>query len=138
MPKAKVTDIDVQLGRQLRAFRRARKITQTELGQSIGVTYQQIQKYEIGSSRMSVGTLLQFADLFDVPVESFFVSTAAKPTKPNRNNELDGQVAQATNAFAAIHDDAVRRQLIGLMRSMAAAQVTKGNAARRQTGRKVR
>jgi transcriptional regulator with XRE-family HTH domain len=54
-----VGEIDAHIGRRIRHRRNMLNITQTELGQALGVTFQQIQKYEYGRNRVSVGTLLR-------------------------------------------------------------------------------
>ncbi len=56
------------VARRLRKCRRARKITQTALAKHVGVTYQQIQKYETGRVRLSIERLMLIAEILDVPI----------------------------------------------------------------------
>jgi transcriptional regulator with XRE-family HTH domain len=67
-----VGEIDAHIGRRIRHRRNMLNITQTELGQALGVTFQQIQKYEYGRNRVSVGTLLRLADALEVKPEYFY------------------------------------------------------------------
>ena len=66
------TRIDVHLGKRLREMRTLRGLSQTELGQRIGVAYTQVQKYESATNRIGAGRLYQIAHAFDVPVTWFF------------------------------------------------------------------
>jgi DNA-binding XRE family transcriptional regulator len=64
--------VDTHVGRQLRTLRQLRGLSQTALGEAVGVTFQQIQKYETGANRISAGYLYQFANLLGVQVTYFF------------------------------------------------------------------
>lgn len=64
--------IDVHVGKQLVALRLAAGQNQSEIGRVLGLTFQQIQKYERGANRMSASVLATLADHFGVSVERFF------------------------------------------------------------------
>lgn len=64
----KADSTDVAVGRLVRALRMSRGLSQTELGAHIGVTFQQVQKYESGGNRISMGRLAKAAKLFGVSV----------------------------------------------------------------------
>jgi transcriptional regulator with XRE-family HTH domain len=68
----RVIDIDVEIGRRVRAQRTLRGLTQTELADAIQLAFQQVQKYENGTNRISAGKLFQIAHFLEVPVASFF------------------------------------------------------------------
>ena len=72
LPTTPPREIDVRVGRNLRSARKRRKLTQRELGAGVGLTLQQIQKYENGSNRINVSRLHQFSEMLDVPVSQFF------------------------------------------------------------------
>lgn len=63
---------DIQVGERLRALRRAARLSQTALGNLIGVTFQQVQKYENGSNRISASRLWLVARCLGVPVSALF------------------------------------------------------------------
>ena len=65
-------DVDRMIGSLLRSRRMALGMSQTALGKSIGVTFQQIQKYERATNRISGATLYRFAKVLEVPVNYFF------------------------------------------------------------------
>ena len=64
--------IDVEVGQRIRIQRLAAGLSQTELAERIGVTFQQVQKYEKGMNRVGAGRLTQIARVLNVPVGSFF------------------------------------------------------------------
>ena len=64
--------IDVLVGQRIRALRAAQGMSQAELGQKVGVRFQQIQKYESGANRVSASRLLALAQTLGVPVGHFF------------------------------------------------------------------
>jgi transcriptional regulator with XRE-family HTH domain len=66
------TEIDKAIGRNVRIARKASKLTQSKLAKSIGVTYQQVQKYENGTDRVGAARVFQIAALTDCPVGFFF------------------------------------------------------------------
>lgn len=96
-------------------------MSQVEVAQAIGVTYQQIQKYEAGNSRMSVATLLQFAELFGVPAESLFKGFGSGL----KRSSADRQMAELVRAIAAIEDETTRVQVVAFVRRAAHANRNK-------------
>ena len=64
--------IDAHLGARLCLRRRLRGLSQTDLATAMGVTYQQVQKYERGANRMAAATLYRAAEALDVPIGFFF------------------------------------------------------------------
>ena len=74
--KAKSTNShDVEVGQRIRARRMAKGMSQTELGNLLGVTFQQVQKYEKGVNRVGAGRLVRVGEALDVPVSFFFGAT---------------------------------------------------------------
>jgi transcriptional regulator with XRE-family HTH domain len=64
--------IDTHIGKRIRALRRDRRITQTELGNKIGVSFQQVQKYERGRNRFSAARLYEVCNVMGVSVAAVF------------------------------------------------------------------
>ncbi len=69
---AKIGPIDVHVGARLRVRRKLLGMSQTTLGEAIGLTFQQVQKYENGANRISASRLFDLLRVLDVPVEYFF------------------------------------------------------------------
>jgi transcriptional regulator with XRE-family HTH domain len=75
MPKASnksATKTDKIVGQNIRVHRLSQGLTQDELGEKLGVTFQQVQKYEKGINRVGSGRLYQIAELLEVPLKSLF------------------------------------------------------------------
>jgi transcriptional regulator with XRE-family HTH domain len=66
------TQADINVGGRLRVFRIRADMTQTDLGHALGLTFQQIQKYEKGTNRIGAGRLETIAKIFKVPISAFF------------------------------------------------------------------
>ena len=79
--------VDVHVGSQINMRRRILGISQTELGNCIGVSFQQVQKYEKGKNRVSSGRLQQIADLLKVQVPFFFEGIDG-PNRPPMVDEI--------------------------------------------------
>lgn len=72
-------DIDVYIGKRLRRRRRILGMTQQQLAESIGVRFQQIQKYECGSNRVTAAKLFRLASALNVPTNYFFEGWRSAP-----------------------------------------------------------
>jgi len=70
--KRRIIDIDVEMGRRVRLHRMQRGVGQGELGDALDVSFQQVQKYENGTNRISAGKLIQIARVLRVPLAVFF------------------------------------------------------------------
>jgi transcriptional regulator with XRE-family HTH domain len=75
----KTTSLDVLIGSRLRAHRLSRDLSQEELAESLGISFQQIQKYEKGANRVSASRLKEISDILDVPITAWFADH--KPSK---------------------------------------------------------
>lgn len=64
--------VDHQVGRRIRQARRDAKLTQGQLGDLIGLTFQQVQKYEKGVNRVSAGTLYEISKVLSLHISWFF------------------------------------------------------------------
>ena len=72
MNKRKPTEVDIHVGKRLRRRRELLGLSQTEIGKRIDLTFQQIQKYENATNRISAGKLFKFGQILDVPICYFF------------------------------------------------------------------
>lgn len=120
MPK-QTTDIDRLVGLRITALRKARGLSQTALGTAVGVTFQQVQKYEKGQNRVGAGRLREIAQLLEVPVSAFFEESAAVgPQQDDVFGFLNAQGAiELLRAYSMIADEQVRRDVLALVRSAA-------------------
>jgi transcriptional regulator with XRE-family HTH domain len=125
---------DVHVGARIRMRRMILGISQEKLGTALGVTFQQVQKYEKGATRVGAGRLLEIANYLGVPVSYFFETAVFEAleahghngTLANANDEFDQFVKSSegiklNNAFLGINDPAIRRHLLDLVVSMSRA-----------------
>jgi transcriptional regulator with XRE-family HTH domain len=80
-PKQRATEVDVHVGQRIRQRRTQLGLSQTNLGQALGVTFQQVQKYEKGVNRVGSSRLAQLAEVLQVPIESFFEGAPGNKVK---------------------------------------------------------
>src|SRR5882672_4794998 len=72
---------DLEIGRKIRALRLERGLSQSNLADGIGLTFQQVQKYEKGTNRVSAGRLQRIADILNIPVTFFFTGMGTRAKK---------------------------------------------------------
>ncbi len=106
---------DIELGKRIRLRRVEQKISQAELGDKLGVSFQQVQKYEKGVNRVGAARLQQIANALDVPV-TFFYDGDNKAREVESLLFLDSAFSlRLLRAYSKIKDQTVQRQLVSLM-----------------------
>ena len=105
--------IDTHVGSRLRQFRLLADVTQKELGDALGISFQQVQKYEVGSNRVSASKLYEIAQFLSVPVSSFFPEDAEKADFKSINPDE----AAIMRAYRSAPDN-VRRAIRSLTESI--------------------
>ena len=111
---------DIEMGKRIRLRRVEQRISQAELGQKLGVSFQQVQKYEKGVNRVGAARLQQIATALDVPV-TFFYDGDGKSREVESLLFLDSAFSlRLLRAYSKIKDQTVQRQLVSLMESIAA------------------
>lgn len=65
-------DLDAQIGKNITLLRKLKKLTQKDLSEALGVSFQQVQKYEKGTNRISASRLYEVARVLNVPVQKMF------------------------------------------------------------------
>jgi len=122
MQQKRAQKIDRMIGRNIRIHRLAKKMSQTELGEHLGVSFQQVQKYENGVNRVGSGRLYQMAAILDVRVSTLFKG-GERADKAHDSGLLDlltePQSVRLIRAFSKITDSTVRRSLIQLAEKFA-------------------
>jgi transcriptional regulator with XRE-family HTH domain len=111
--------IDVQVGVTIRQVRKDRGISQSELGSALGITFQQIQKYERGANRISASMLVRAATVLDVQPSELLPRTDAKPlTEGARAIAFVRGAQEVAETYAAITSAKQRKALLALIRAM--------------------
>ena len=127
--------VDVHVGARVRVRRTLLGMNQTKLGDAIGLTYQQVQKYENGANRISASRLFDLSRLFDVPVEYFFDDMptavaasslaqgggrAEKPPSYEPDPMAKRETLELVRAYYKIKDAEVRKRLYELTKALGA------------------
>ena len=119
--------VDIHVGRRMRQQRELRGLTQVELARQLGLSFQQVQKYESGANRISASKMWQLCQVLDVAPGYFFEGLESKNRGKGSDASLgmrqDGrsarQVLDLNRAFKQIDDTRVRRQVVQLVKSLA-------------------
>ncbi len=119
--------IDVHVGSRLHMRRTLFGLNQTELGEALGVTFQQIQKYEKGTNRISASRLFDLSHVLDVPFSFFFDDVPAKVTEgsgaelsPSAEAELISkrETLELVRAYTRITNPTIRQALRDLITAL--------------------
>jgi transcriptional regulator with XRE-family HTH domain len=130
VPKKQANPVDAHVGHRVRLRRMLIGMSQERLGELLGLTFQQVQKYEKGINRIGAGRLFEVAGILGVPI-SFFYEDADANGSPSGFSEAgepppvmeflaSGEGLQLSLAFMRIKDVKVRRRILDLVRSLAA------------------
>lgn len=125
--------IDVHVGARVRLRRTLLGMSQEKLGEAIGLTFQQVQKYERGMNRISASKLWRLSNVLDVPVSYFFDDLSIDgegPVIPASSGEMAGEslaldpmakreTLELVRAYYRISDPIVRRRLFDLTKAAA-------------------
>jgi transcriptional regulator with XRE-family HTH domain len=126
--------VDVHVGSRVRLRRNMLGLSQEKLGEAIGLTFQQVQKYERGANRIGASRLLELSRVLDVPVSFFYdetdpVRAPAIPSgfeeSPQEGFDSDPlrrrETLELVDAYYDIEDPATRRRLFDLAKALVAA-----------------
>ncbi len=140
MPGRKPDPLDAKVGAKIRILRVARGLSQSDLADKIGVTFQQVQKYEKGANRVGASRLSQIAAVLDVSVGELFEQSRQKPgdaTSPFKLLAEPGAV-RVLKAYVQTPDPRVRRAIVNLIEGIASRSASRERAARRGGDRRRR
>ncbi len=115
---AKSHNVDVHVGLRMRQRRSLLGMSQTAVGDAVGLTFQQIQKYERGSNRIGSSRLFEFAKVLDVPVSYFFDEMPANALagRPMSGRGRKG-FGEAGTPFEQEKDPLIKRETLELVRA---------------------
>ena len=134
------SEVDRLVGARIRRRRILMGLTQDQLGESLGISYQQIQKYETGANRVSAGRLYLIANRLDVSPGWFF-----DPVKSDASSDDFDELGSSrllmelVRSFARIKDERLKSVLVSLVRAMAeedesdVSTLTNGNGVATET-----
>jgi len=127
MSEKRTTPVDVLVAKRIGAHRRQRRLSQGEVAKQLGLTFQQIQKYEKGVNRISAGRLFEIARLFQVPIQALF--PGSEDTSEHAENSSADMSAisdfhltadgwRLCHAFLQIRDERLRKRIIAFVQAL--------------------
>ena len=131
MVKKVPNPIDRHVGSRVRMRRMMLSMSQEKLGDALGLTFQQVQKYEKGANRIGASRLQQISGILQVPVSCFFEGAPTQPGGPTTAFEDSPSPAYVadflatsdglalTKAFVRIKDAKLRRRIVDLVQQIA-------------------
>jgi transcriptional regulator with XRE-family HTH domain len=145
MPSGQPNPIDVHVGARVRLRRTLLGLSQEKLGEAIGLTFQQVQKYERGANRVGASRLFDLGRVLDVPVSFFFddMSDSVKDMSPSSVARGDArglaeepagfdndpmarrETLELVRAYYGINDPQVRKRVYELAKALAACDEAK-------------
>ncbi len=122
--------VDEHVGARIRVRRTLMSMSQEKLGEVVGLSFQQVQKYETGANRVSAGRLFQFAEILNVPVSYFFENVPADAASHARRLRDNGKAVPADmltsreslkliRAYYGLPNPALRKIVFGLIEALA-------------------
>ena len=133
---AKAQLVDVHVGNRMRQRRTLLGMSQSKVGEAVGLTFQQIQKYERGSNRISSSRLYEFAKVLDVPVSYFFdempsnalsgrgrngFGEAGTPFEQDKDPLIKRETLELVRAYYKIREGRVRKRIFEMVKAVGAA-----------------
>jgi transcriptional regulator with XRE-family HTH domain len=140
LPRKSPNPIDIHVGGRVRMRRMLVGMSQEKLGDSLGLTFQQVQKYEKGANRIGASRLYQIARVLGVPIEFFYDGVAAEghaaaegfAEAESGHFEIDmlstSEGIQLNSAFFSIRDPKVRKRVLELIKALGDAGALEDDA----------
>lgn len=115
--------VDLHVASRLKRFREDARVTQEQLAARLGITFQQIQKYEKGINRITLGRFFEITKALQLPVDRFFDEFGGAPASAGLSEEGPAAYeieppkleSDLLDAFRAIPDETVRRSFVELV-----------------------
>ncbi|MEE3092810.1 MAG: helix-turn-helix transcriptional regulator [Pseudomonadota bacterium] len=120
---AQANTVDTYVGQRIRDKRNERGMSQTEVANAIGVTFQQVQKYERGTNRVGASRLFDLSRILSVPIQYFFAglnnqSTPIEKEDDNVIHLMKPDTVELVEAYYKVENLQVRRQILSTIRSI--------------------
>jgi transcriptional regulator with XRE-family HTH domain len=100
--------VDTHVGKKLKQLRVLRGMTQTEVAQGLGISFQQVQKYELGRNRISASKLFEISRILNVAPSNFFEGLEGEPRE---DSGLDHEATKIASMLTQIKDERLRGQI---------------------------
>jgi transcriptional regulator with XRE-family HTH domain len=116
--------VDIEVGQRVRTFRLQKGLSQEKLGDQLGLTFQQVQKYEKGTNRIGAGRLQRIANILEIPVADFFTSHKQGAVAPAELFKLLDTAAalRLVRAYSRIREPRVQRAIARLVENIVSSR----------------
>ena len=114
-----VMEVDIWVGRAVAQQRQQMGLSQSALASALGISFQQVQKYEAGANRLSAGRLFNLAQILQCPIAAFFPSGSPSTASSEGAATTTPEVRQMMVSFNRIEDHAVRRSIGRIVEALA-------------------
>lgn len=112
-----VLEVDVWVGRAVAELRQQQGLSQSALAAALGISFQQVQKYEAGTNRLSAGRLYHLAQILGCPVAAFFPASVSEDNE--RPDVSTPEARRMMVSYSRIEDRAVRRSVGRIVEALA-------------------
>lgn len=112
-------EVDIHVGRQLKQARTLRRLSQTDVARQLKLSFQQIQKYEIGSNRIAASRLFELSNILGVPTSYFFEGLDAEA------NDTKDSAMDIVSAVASIKDEQMKARIVTFIQDVAGTTVAR-------------
>ena len=109
--------VDIHVGKKLKQLRVLRGMTQTDVANGLNISFQQVQKYELGRNRISASRLFELSGILDVPPSYFF--EGFDEAADNKNSAIDDEATKIASMVSRIKDDRLRSQIRNFITELA-------------------
>jgi transcriptional regulator with XRE-family HTH domain len=120
-PSAKSRLFDAKVGHRLRRARVENGLTLMEVADQLGVSYQQVQKYELGKNVLTLRKFLALATILKRDPHTFWSGSYPGDRSPHPSRSMDANLIEFVKAFKRIRNPAVKKELYGLAKQLADA-----------------
>jgi transcriptional regulator with XRE-family HTH domain len=123
VPKASTHSIDKAIGARLKMYRQRANISQTALGKNLGVSFQQVQKYENGTNRVSAATLIKISRFLNISIGELMMLDGPQNANSGSSKDLarfakSSEGRSLIHGFMAINDPLLRRHIVSLVKAL--------------------
>ena len=116
----RLSDLDAVIGQNLRALRQAHGMPQAALAKKLGVTFQQLQKYEKGENRLSAARLYALIRFFNVPCDYFFQGISESGCGETRPVRVDPALLRVVGKISALEDPVLKSKIVAALEALTA------------------
>ena len=113
--------VDIHVGKKLKQIRTLRRLSQTDVAKKLNLSFQQIQKYEIGSNRVAASRLFELSQILDVTPSYFFEGLHDEQSETPKSDPS----VEIVSALAAIKDDAVKTRIVTFIEDVSGVTVSR-------------